>query len=1078
MRKLLLTYIILWVSIWAQAQVKSMPYSCSFEEDEDLSAWVLNASATPNATDKWIIGSSTHSEGQRSLYISSDGHEPNYGNQPNIVVSYLRVKFPTTENPQEGYDISFDWRGLGDSTKSKLYVMICPEPLLTINNSQNYYNLEKIVTPSSSGLVSLSNDVINGVCQPLGESGERFVCGSERWLNADLVNTVEISRTNSSKYTYALVFVWVNSNKDENVHRSGICIDNVQISSSRLKKPKHLTVEPHCEDSTFLVSWDGGSASMFEVQYRTVGSATWRRADGIQNGVDGFTRVDGTKCSYVLRRIVEGTYDVRVRSMSGSLMTNFVYKSNVFVYCPDNHCINYVDLYSPNVECTFGYHPLTSGHAGETPYTYPGIIDFGPESQESRHTLHTDPNETDPRTDDCLHTVRPGALASVRLGNWKVGGEAESITYSIVVDAENQGLLIVHYAVVLQEQNHPPEQETSFSMEVLDENGNLIDESCGLAEFTYSEGVNAGWNRSKSCDAAWKDWTTVGVDLQPYGGQTIKVRFTTYDCSPTGHFGYAYFTLDCVNAHIETDNCGNDAKITCNAPEGFTYKWTKEDGTIVSTSRELEVDASRQTYTCELSFIEQPDCKFTVSMLSAPRFPVPEFKYEPIYAECMSKLKFTNTSHVMNKFDGEENHTQEPCNDCHWIFRRLSDGTTTESYNWSPIYLCPEEGDTIEVTLTSYIGAENSCDSTITKTIVVPDIRPVHTHWGSKEAPYETCPETPVFFDGKFFDSDTTYVATNPNFAGCDSTSTLYLKVHPKIKDLYLHDSICSNMHFYINGEGYNQPMDSQLFMLKSIHGCDSAVYVTLTVNQLLNMEMTPYSYSCADDESFYIAFDVSEGQFDSLQIRFDTPLLHDTTIFDPDVHTLLVPIPDSIQPGYYMATLIFYQYCCGTQTQYPAIEIRYKSSIVEQKWNDVLTLLNPDYNGGYEFTAIQWYKNGQPIEGETHSYLYQQLDTTAVYQVQLTNADSLTVFTCPITPVYHEQKTPFPTIVQAGQQLPVYMNHPTTVWYYTVAGQLYASFDLPRGYSTLNIPAQHGVYVLKATNQTGETQAQVMIVE
>ena len=524
---LVISISLLWQNMWGQ--VIDMPYTCSFEEDEDLSGWVLNYN-TPNAADKWIIGSSTHNIGQRSLYISSDGNEPNYGNQPNVVASYLRIKFPTTENVIESYDVSFDWRGIGDSVKSKLYVMVCPEPILTINNNNNPYYLDKIVK-ENSGVIS--NNVIEGACELLGESKERFVCGSEQWQNVDLVNTLEISRTNSSKYTYAIVFIWVNNNTDENVHRSGICIDNVQISSSRLKKPKNLTVEPHCEDSTLLVSWDGGSASEFEVQYRAVGSTTWRRVEGIMNGMDGFTRVDGTKCSYVLRRIVEGYYDVRVRSMSGSLVTNFVYKSNVLVSCP---CMNYTDLYSPKVECTIGHHPLYN-NLGETPYSFLGIVDFGPASKESRHTIHTDPNETDPRTNNDLHTVPQGALASVRLGNWNIGAEAESISYTIDVDVENQERIIVHYAVVLQEINHPSAESPSFSIEILNAQGNIIP--------LYSNMEGTGWNVDNSANVAWKEWATINIDLRPYDGQIIKLRFTTSDCSSAGHYGYAYFTLDC-----------------------------------------------------------------------------------------------------------------------------------------------------------------------------------------------------------------------------------------------------------------------------------------------------------------------------------------------------------------------------------------------------------------------------------------------------------------------------------------------------------------------------------------------------
>ena len=117
-------------------------------------------------------------------------------------------------------------------------------------------------------------------------------------------------------------------------------------------------------------------------------------------------------------------------------------------------------------------------------------------------------------------------------------------------------------------------------------------------------------------------------------------------------------------------------------------------------------------------------------------------------------------------------------------------------------------------------------------------------------------------------------------------------------------------------------------------------------------------------------------------------------------------------------------------------------------------------------------------MENETNPYLYQPLDFNAEYQALLTRADGISVLTCPMQPVYHEQQTPFPTIVQVGQQMPVYMETPTTIWYYTISGQLYSTFTLPRGYSTMTMPMQQGVFVLKSTNQKGETQAQVMIVE
>lgn len=1002
------------------------------------------------ATDKWIVGSMVHSEGQRSMYISSDGKNPVYGNKPNIVVSYLRFKFPET-GKQQNYDISFDWKGVGNQENAKLYVIVCREDLLSNSSATNPYYLDRILASTNNGVLpKLTSDA----CQQFGENGERFLCGSEQWQNVTLTNEVRVSSTNST-VPFAIVFIWANSNTDETVRQSGICIDNLQIGDATIKKPKNVQVEPICEDSSMLVTWESG-LNEFEVQYRKVGSGTWRRQDGITDGVEGFTRTNGKECSYVLDRISEGTYDVRVLGVAGPYRSNYAYKNLVLVYCPENHCVNYLDLHSENVLCQYGYRAGVTSHAGETPYSYEGCIDYGPDAKESRHTVHVDPTETDPRTDGALMTVPKNALASVRLGNWASSYEAEAITYTITVDSANQGILIVNYAIVLEKPGDTC-GDPEFKMEIFDENGNELEDLCGVPDFTYSQAAEAGWNRSKDEKIVWKDWTTVGVNIMPYNGKTIKVRFTSVDCGGGGHFGYGYFTMDCASAHLETENCGNDSKIECYAPEGFAYKWFNEAGEVVGTDRELSVDAGRQEYTCRVSFVEDPTCFFEVKTVSAPRFPVPSYTVEPIYNECTSKLKFHNTSHVMNKYDGSETHTKERTDDGHWYFRRLSDNTITESYNWNPVYTCPAEGDSIEVTYVTYIGINNACDSTRVDTIVVPNIIPENT-----EFHLETCPETPVNFGGQWFNKDTIYVGEYPNFAGCDSLSTLYLKVHKKPEDMYIHDSICSDQWVTINGVKYNQPMVDQLIMLKTTHGCDSALYLTLTVNERIKAHVDEVPFICADDEQLFLTFDISAGEYDSLEVKFSTPSLRDTIIYAPGLSEVRIPYSDTITPGVYQATLTFYQFCCGTYTQIRDVEIRYRSSIVEQKWNDVLTLLSPKYNGGFEFTAFQWYKDGQPLEGENHSYLYQALDFNAVYYVELTRADGVVMTTCPLQPTYHEQKSDYPTVVPSAQNVRIKLEKPTTVYIYSALGQLVNTYSLSAGDAVFQTPAQAGIYIIR----------------
>ena len=1082
----ILTYIFLLFAalVWAQqgtTVASGIPYEFSFEETEDLRPWKLNISASAAVTDKWMVGTAVHSTGRRSLYVSADGQVPGYGRKKSVLVSYLRYKFPT-ETKTKKYDVNFDWKGTGDDNQSCLYVMYCREDEL--NTPNNSCNLNDLINAPNA---QLSNDQLNR-CQILttGDSIMQYMSGGKLWQNVSFRTPVSVTAGNSN-YNFVFLFVWVNKNSDirDTVPKSSISIDNFQINLANIAKPANVQVYPHCEDSTLLVTWES-DMSEFDIQYRQVGETDWTHGiQGIGNNTAGFSRQNRNQCSFYIPKILEGSYDVRIRSAfydegdGKTYHSNYVYASQILVYCPENHCINYVDLYdTARVTCTWGMNPDYSS-SGQTPYDNVGIVDMGPESIESRHTLHVDPTEVDPRTDSLLKTVPDGALASVRLGNWYYMGEAESITYDIHVDSTNQGILIVKYAVVLENPgtSHSLQEEPRFELQILDQHDQLIDPTCGHAVFSYSDGAQGGWHKTKGDKAVWKDWTTVGVNLMPYDGQDIKVRFTTYDCSQGGHYAYAYFTVDCANGHIETENCGPEAQVTCVAPEGFAYYWYKNDDINDPAdgdpySRTLVVDPTRTKYTCRVSFIEQPDCYFEISTTSEPRFPVPEYTYDRRFEHCTSALQFTNTSHVMNKYDGEEHHTSERCNESHWTFRSLVTGRSKEVTTWSPTYNCRELGDTVEVTLTSYIGVDNSCSETRIDTIVMPNIVPTNTEFRAK-----SCEGEPFEFSGEFFDKDTIYTQTFKTFAGCDSTSTLYLSVYPKPKDQYRHDSICSNGSVVINGIKYNQPLENYLISLKNEHGCDSAIYLTLTVNQLLNADVQTPAYACADEGQMYIVFNITEGVYDSLWIHFNSSQFRDTVIYTNE-SSVAIPYPANILPGHYSATLSFYQFCCGTYKQTRDFDIRYQSAIVEQKWNDVLTLLSPKYNGGYEFTAYQWYKNDIPLVGENKSYLYQPLDFDAEYYVEVTRADGSTMKTCPVQPVYHEQQSEYPTIVKVGQRMPMYMEQSATVWYYTVSGQLFSTCTLPQGYAELQMPNQAGVYILKSVNANGETQAQVLLVQ
>lgn len=167
--------------------------------------------------------------------------------------------------------------------------------------------------------------------------------------------------------------------------------------------------------------------------------------------------------------------------------------------------------------------------------------------------------------------VLPGGNFSLRLGNSINGGEADRIEQQFLVTPANANFSY-RYAVVLEDPNHPINQQPSFQVEMFDTLNNLVP----CTYFYVAAGQNIpGFFNSTTPGVIYKPWTTVLVDLTPYIGQNITIRFTTFDCSLGGHFGYAYIDGVCqafVGGGSATV-CAGSTHTFC-APNGLaSYMW-------------------------------------------------------------------------------------------------------------------------------------------------------------------------------------------------------------------------------------------------------------------------------------------------------------------------------------------------------------------------------------------------------------------------------------------------------------------------------------------------------------------------
>ena len=286
---------------------------------------------------------------------------------------------------------------------------------------------------------------------------------------------------------------------------------------------------------------------------------------------------------------------------------------------------------------------------------------FSPGIVNGRHTIMTGTG-TDINTCNNVSVGAPGGLYSARLGNDDTGSEAEKLTYSLTVSANNS-LFIYKYAVVLQDPTHSVSEQPRFQIRVLNSAGILIDPVCG--QYTVVSGGNIpGFQTclNSTGDIRYKDWTTVGLDLSAYIGQTISIEFATGDCSLGGHFGYAYVDAYCSPLQISSTYCSGSFAAILSAPIGFSYLWNTG-----ATTQSINVSNPNAglVYTCLLTSVT--GCTVNISTNLTLFDPVANFT---ITNTCYDNAIFENTtflpfgtildSYLWNFGDGTSSTIQNP----------------------------------------------------------------------------------------------------------------------------------------------------------------------------------------------------------------------------------------------------------------------------------------------------------------------------------------------------------------------------------------------------------------------------------
>ena len=952
-------------SVSAQTVITSKSYQTDFEDLREYKEWRLNTGKKgPSCFNRWFFGVAGANTGNAGLFVSGDeGETTNYVGKPTSVVAYRPLVLDSGY-----YEISFEWQAGGTHNVDGLYVCWVPE---------NQVDTSLLASLDKSPF--LQSDFVNEK-YGLFFGSDSLGLGQRTWNS--------ISDTIFSDGTkYNLVFLWRNGSVG--VVPPAVAIDNILIKEVGLcSKPTELSVAQKGDDVIF--QWKG-DAEAYDVRY-TLGAGS------------APIYLDSVTTKYCeIKDLFAGIATFYVRSRCGdeySAWSSF----EKFIYSTGGTCLNFLNL---DKRCFYG--------TTTNPKATPGIVDFGYLAMESRHTIHYMKDEYDARTMSGgigLKTVPDGEIASVRLGNWGVKYEAECIEYDYIVDSTKSAILLLNYAVVLQDPNHEAKDQPRFTLQILQSNGQPLDEyGCGEAFFTAGENTSGeGWHLvgggGDNIDVWWKDWTTVAINLREYHGQSLKIRLQTYDCNQGAHYGYAYFTLGCSDGKIKGLSCGNmeeGEKNMFEGPEGFLYRWylpSNPDNTL-SEERIFSVEAN-DTLTYYLDVIQPTNkhCYYTLQASAVARFPLAGADHKLEVGNCQNAVRFTNSSSIVriNQISGEVTQTDDPCDTYLWDF---GDGTTSTDEN--PKHIFPEEGGNYTVTLKSYI-ADGKCFDDTTFVVTLPKIGAI------RDTIYETvCFGEPYILNGSPIFVSGTYSDTVLNEYGCEVISSLNLTVLPKPEDYYKYDTICSHEEYYFKGQLITET-GIYKDTVKTVNGCDSISILDILVNESLFIDFDSTVWVCEDDENLVIPYSVSSGNFLSCDVdmKLATNNVSYVTASNvvPTPEALVLPMPDSIVPGIYNLNLTFGETSCGLESVVLPIQIYYSKQVLAQRWKDVLAVKNEKYNhlwqdndtAGYQFIAFQWYKNGQPIEGATASILYEPegLDLNSEYSVLLTRMpDNVTIMSC-----------------------------------------------------------------------------------
>lgn len=1073
-QKLLCLLLLVAISYAVSAQtpptVATAPYFCGFEDAAENANWVLNPGSpaiinNPNFVNKWAIGQASHKQGYNGLYICKDNDVSLsvYAEKSGYTYAYREFNLPVGE-----YDLAFSWRCLGEFNADEVIAYWMPVSVTT-----------------NGGLVATEPAAVRPykIALTTGAKGDSLH-SSSAWRYAK--GTVKVTNANQN---YKLAFLWRNNN--DRTYNPGGCIDNVQLAKKALstdcnQMPANLNVTMDNIAGTMNISWSGTRGDTYDILY-------WLDGSGV---VDSITGLTNTSYTIQTRDMNTGLYTVWVRSVcpdgTASLFSEvsgvkIVGKINTLTSACPEVAIPYTSFSEDGMKvlkmnCSDGGNYFLKANAvcvggsiagymvEEIPYAPPFPFNAGV-------PFKVDGGWKDDIWSQIVELPFSFCFFDGVYNQAQVGANG-----IVTFDATHTAGSFCNWR--LYEEQDIPNPNFIYKNSIFG-----VYEDAHMGRISGDGGMYFGVLGEYPCRTFTASW----YDAPSYACLSYK---NTYQI-------VMYEGTNVIDVYVKQ-------RLRCD-------DWNNGIGIIglINSDGTDGVAAPGRNKSDQWEVTEANSEAWRFIPLSTPSYEITWYKGVGCDGPVIGKsdsIWITPTDRTQDTVTVRMQFSA--CNGEYFDIKdtAIIQYPVIDSLDVLEVNICPGE-----VYQDKYIKTdEEGYHEVVLKDATGCDSLVYRLNLKVHEAIQETFDTTVCYGDTLHWRTATytktgTYTYSERYHTGCDSIiQTIHLTVLPKINYSFtvtdamkgpnsgaINLSVQDQTYYYTLNGVKNAPLNNLTagvyeLIVYNQQGCAAASEeVTITTECFEGELILPIEMICADEASFVVPFSKQSGYSPAYTLTFskeaqqagfqDIIMNEELNFNDADEAEVVVNIPAKVRPGYYSATLNMQDLNCEDK-HYPfEFAVFYSSSIVAQKWDDVLGVLN---TSGYKFSAYQWVKNDKPITGANASYYYLGEDTVFqtgdMYQVLLTRVgESQAVPTCPFYPDVNRTASATPSLKQSVTAWTVDAPNieNATVTVFNAMGIPIMQYPMTNGSVSFPKPSQSGLYLIdiQPTSDVPRTTLRVM---